>query len=34
MDNIARYAIPTEFEYRKDIPKTAIGKVAYRDLQK
>ena len=33
-DNIARYAIPTEFEYRKDIPKTAIGKVAYRDLQK
>lgn len=34
MDNIARYAVPTEFEYRKDIPKTAIGKVAYRDLQK
>lgn len=34
MDNIARYAIPTKFEYRKDIPKTAIGKVAYRDLQK
>ena len=34
MDNIARYAVPTEFEYRKEIPKTAIGKVAYRDLQK
>ena len=34
MDNIARYAIPTEFEYRKDIPKTALGKVAYRPLQK
>lgn len=34
MDNIARYAVPTEFDYRKDIPKTAIGKVAYRDLQK
>ena len=31
-ENIARYA--TEFEFRENIPVTAIGKVAYRDLQK
>lgn len=34
LDNIAKYAMPTEFEYRTDLPKTAVGKVAYRDLQK
>ena len=33
-ENIARYAQPTEFEFRENIPVTAIGKVAYRDLQK
>ncbi len=32
--NIAKYAVPTEFEYRKSIPRTAVGKVAYRDLEK
>lgn len=31
---IAKYAVPTEFEFRNSIPKTAIGKVAYRDLEK
>ena len=31
--NIAKYAVPTEYEYRKSIPKTAVGKVAYRDLE-
>ena len=33
-ENIARYAQPTEFEFRENIPVTAIGKVAYKDLQK
>ena len=33
-ENIARYARPTEFEFRENIPVMAIGKVAYRDLQK
>ena len=33
-ETIARYAQPTEFEFRENIPVTAIGKVAYRDLQK
>lgn len=32
--NIARYAVPSEYEFRKMIPKTAIGKVDYRSLQK
>lgn len=33
-ENIANYAVPTEFEYRKNLPVTAVGKVAYRDLEK
>lgn len=33
-DNLANYAVPTEFEYRKTLPVTAVGKVAYRDLEK
>lgn len=32
-DNIARYATPAEYEFRKSIPKTAVGKVAYRELE-
>lgn len=32
--NIAKYAIPTEYEFRTSLPKTAVGKVAYRDLEK
>ena len=31
--NIARYAVPSEYEFRKSIPKTAVGKVDYRSLQ-
>ena len=31
--NIARYAVPAEYEFRKSIPKTAVGKVDYRSLQ-
>ena len=33
-ENLANYAVPTEFEYRTDMPVTAVGKVAYRELEK
>lgn len=32
--NIVKYALPKEYEYVDDIPKTAIGKVDYRKLEK
>ncbi|MCL2227964.1 MAG: AMP-binding protein, partial [Oscillospiraceae bacterium] len=32
--NITKYAMPREFEYRKELPKTLIGKVAYLELEK
>lgn len=32
--NIAKYAVPTEYEFRDSLPKTAVGKIAYRDLEK
>lgn len=32
--NIARYAMPYEFEYRDNLPKTLVGKVAYTVLEK
>lgn len=32
--NIARYAVPTVYEFRNALPKTAVGKVAYKDLEK
>ena len=31
--NLASYAIPAEFEYRKSLPKTLIGKVDFKKLQ-
>ena len=31
--NIARYAMPKELEFRGDLPKTLVGKVAYRMLE-
>ena len=31
---IAKYAMPGEFEYRKELPKTLVGKVAYIELEK
>ena len=33
-DNLATYAVPTEFEYRKNLPVTAVGKVAFKELEK
>lgn len=32
--NIAIYALPTEYEFRKDLPRTKVGKVAFRELEK
>jgi len=32
--NIAKYAMPKEFEFRKDLPRTLVGKVAYIELEK
>ncbi|MFI3258459.1 MAG: AMP-binding protein, partial [Spirochaetales bacterium] len=32
-EHIAKYALPSEFEFRADLPKTKVGKVAYRELE-
>ena len=32
--NLAKYMIPKEFEFRESLPKTMIGKVDYRTLEK
>lgn len=31
--NIAKYAMPYDIEFREDLPKTLVGKVAYRELE-
>ena len=31
--NLSHYAIPKEFEYRKSLPKTMVGKVDFKKLQ-
>lgn len=31
--NLAKYSIPKEFEFRKSLPKTMVGKVDFRKLQ-
>ena len=32
-EHIARYAMPYEIEFKTDMPKTLVGKVAYRQLE-
>lgn len=32
--NLAAYMVPKEFEFRASLPKTMIGKVNYRELEK
>ena len=32
-DNLVRYSWPYEYEYRDELPKTLVGKVAYRRLE-
>ena len=31
--SIAKYALPYDIEFRNDLPKTLVGKVAYRQLE-
>ena len=31
--NIAKYALPYDIEFRAALPKTLVGKVAYRELE-
>lgn len=31
--NLAKYSLPYEIEYRESLPKTKIGKIAYRELE-
>lgn len=31
--NIAKYAMPYDIEFKSDLPKTLVGKVAYRELE-
>ena len=31
--NIAKYAMPYDIEFKEDMPKTLVGKVAYRELE-
>lgn len=31
--HVSKYAIPREIEFRNDLPKTLVGKVAYRKLE-
>lgn len=32
--SIAKYALPREYEFRDSLPKTLVGKVAYRELER
>ncbi|MDD4688702.1 MAG: hypothetical protein PHE51_03020, partial [Eubacteriales bacterium] len=32
--NVAKYAMPRELEFRDEMPKTLVGKVAYTVLEK
>ena len=31
--HIAKYAMPYDIEFRNELPKTLVGKVAYRQLE-
>ena len=31
--NLSKYSLPYEYEFRKDLPRTLVGKVAYRKLE-
>jgi long-chain acyl-CoA synthetase len=32
--NVSKYALPKSYEYRKQLPKTLVGKVAFTKLEK
>lgn len=33
-ESVSQYAVPYEIEFRPELPKTLVGKVAYRELEK
>jgi len=33
-EHVAKYALPREIEFRKELPKTLVGKIAYTVLEK
>ncbi len=33
-NNVAKYAMPYDIEFRKELPKTLVGKIAYTELEK
>ena len=32
-ESVSQYAVPYEIEFRQDLPKTLVGKIAYRQLE-
>ena len=32
--NISKFSLPKEYEYRKSLPTTKVGKIAYQELEK
>jgi len=32
--NVAKYSLPKEYEFRDKLPKTLVGKVAFKELEK
>ena len=32
--NLAKYSLPYEYEFREELPKTLVGKIAYNELIK
>ena len=32
--NISKFSLPKEYEFRKKLPTTLVGKVAYKELEK
>jgi len=31
--NVAKYSLPYEYEFRDKLPKTLVGKVAFKELE-
>lgn len=34
LKNVSKYSLPAEYEYRKQLPKTSVGKIAVNELEK
>ena len=33
-ENLAKYTLPYEYEFRTELPKTKVGKISYLELEK